>query len=144
MQFKKILCAVDDGPFAESVFKVAVSLSRDLNGEVALLNIIDIGMPGEAIDIESLRTALREEAAGLFQRLLDSAGSPNVYKFIEEGNPKNEIVSVAKSWEADIIVMASHGRRGLTRLLMGSVAEGVLRVAPCPVLIVPATHFEKI
>lgn len=43
-----------------------------------------------------------------------------------------------------MIVMASHGRQGLTRLLMGSVAEAVLRVAPCPLLIVPATHVEKI
>jgi nucleotide-binding universal stress UspA family protein len=144
MQFKKILCAVDDGPFSESVFRAAVALARDLKGEIALVNIMDVGMPGEAIDIESLRASLRGEAAALFQRLLENNGNPNVYKFIEEGNPKKTIVTIAREWEADMIVMASHSRKGLTRLLMGSVAETVLREAPCPVLIVPASHVGKI
>lgn len=137
MQFKKILCAVDTGPFAESVFQAGLSLSQELRGEVALLNVLDIGMPGEAIDLDALRESLKGEAVGLFQRLVEGAGSPNVYRFTEEGNPKVKIVEVARQWEADLIVIATHGRRGLTRLLMGSVAETVLRNAPCPVLIVP-------
>jgi len=52
------------------------------------------------------------------------------------GRPDDEIVALAHEKKADLIVMASHGRTGLSRLLMGSIAEGVMRRAPCPVLIV--------
>jgi nucleotide-binding universal stress UspA family protein len=52
------------------------------------------------------------------------------------GRPDDEIVTLAHEKNADLIVMASHGRTGLSRLLMGSIAEGVMRGAPCPVLIV--------
>jgi nucleotide-binding universal stress UspA family protein len=59
-----------------------------------------------------------------------------------KGSPVNEIVEFAERENVDLIVMASHGRTGLSRLLMGSIAEGVMRKAPCPVLIVrqPATE----
>jgi nucleotide-binding universal stress UspA family protein len=138
MNFKKILCAVDEGPLARAVFQTALTLSKELKGELALVTIIDLGIPGEAIDIETFRSSLRAEASDLFQRLVETGGEPNVYKFIEEGDPKSKIVEVARQWEADMIVMASHGRKGLTRLLMGSVAEAVLRSSKCPVLVVPA------
>ena len=61
------------------------------------------------------------------------------------GPPDAEIVEFAKTCGADLIVMASHGRTGISRLLMGSVAEAVMRRAPCPVLVVkqPATDEER-
>lgn len=138
MRFKKILCAVDSGPLAEHVFQTALSLSQDLHGELALVSIIDIGMPGETIDIETLRESLRTEVGDLFQNLLSAAGNPPVYRFIENGEAKKDILRIAGEWEADMIVLASHGRKGLSRLLMGSVAETVLRNSKCPTLIVPA------
>jgi len=61
-----------------------------------------------------------------------------VLEFTEVGNPASEIVKAAKDWPADLIVIGSHGRGGLTRALMGSVAEGVMRQAPCPVLVARA------
>ena len=57
-----------------------------------------------------------------------------------EGNPADEIVDYATKIGADLIVMGTHGRGGLRRLLLGSVAEKVLRAACCPVLVVPATN----
>jgi universal stress protein A len=56
------------------------------------------------------------------------------------GTPDEEIVNLAAEKNIDLIVMASHGRTGLSRLLIGSVAEGVMRKAPCPVLIVKQPH----
>jgi universal stress protein A len=52
------------------------------------------------------------------------------------GKPAAEIVNAAKEWPADVIVIGSHGRAGVTRVLLGSVAEAVMRHAPCPVLVV--------
>jgi nucleotide-binding universal stress UspA family protein len=57
-------------------------------------------------------------------------------QFLPRGEPGQEIVKAAKDWGADLIVVGSHGRRGLTRALVGSVAETVMRHAPCPVLVV--------
>jgi nucleotide-binding universal stress UspA family protein len=59
------------------------------------------------------------------------------------GRPDDEIVLLATEENVDLIVMASHGRTGLSRLLMGSVAEGVMRRAPCPVLVVKHPDVEK-
>ena len=62
------------------------------------------------------------------------------------GSPVTEILAVAEDKKVDLIVMASHGRTGLSRLLMGSVAEGVMREAPCPVLVVrqPTAKGEQV
>lgn len=53
--------------------------------------------------------------------------------FVPLGSPGPEIVKAAKEWQADLIMIGSHGRRGITRALVGSVAEGVMRHASCPV-----------
>jgi nucleotide-binding universal stress UspA family protein len=59
-------------------------------------------------------------------------------RWLKEGDPATEIVRVAQEVEADVIVMGTHGRTGLERLFLGSVAEHVVRSAPCPVLTVKA------
>ena len=55
---------------------------------------------------------------------------------VQTGDPRNVIVADAARWSADLIVMGTHGRRGVARMWLGSVAEQVARVAPCPVLFV--------
>jgi nucleotide-binding universal stress UspA family protein len=59
-------------------------------------------------------------------------------EFAPTGTPAAAIVGTAKEWSADLIVIASHGRAGVARALLGSVAEGVMRNAPCPVLVIRA------
>jgi universal stress protein A len=61
---------------------------------------------------------------------------PTAHDFVQIGIPALTIVEKAKEWPADVIVMASHGRAGVPRALFGSVAEEVMRKAPCPVLVV--------
>lgn len=141
MKFSRVLCAVDGDPLAESVFDVGFDLARSLEAEFALVSILDQALlqPGESgIPVNELRASIRIEINQLFARLLERKNTPNVHKFIEEGNPKKLIVEVANSWNADLIVIASHARTGLSRALVGSVAESVLRHSKCPVLIVPA------
>jgi len=59
-------------------------------------------------------------------------------EFVQSGAPAATITEAARQWSADLIVIASHGRSGMRRALFGSVAEGVMRNAPCPVLVVRA------
>jgi nucleotide-binding universal stress UspA family protein len=59
-----------------------------------------------------------------------------------EGPPEHAILEAARGWPADLIVMTTHGRTGLGRLVFGSVAEAVLRSAPCPVLLIRVAEAE--
>ncbi|HLF70653.1 MAG TPA: universal stress protein, partial [Dehalococcoidia bacterium] len=61
---------------------------------------------------------------------------PPPWRFLKVGKPAPEIIAAAKEWRADLIVIASHGRSGLGRLVLGSVAQAVVHEAHCPVLIV--------
>ena len=63
---------------------------------------------------------------------------PSALEFVVTGTPADEIVKAAKAWSADLIVIGTHGRGGVQRALLGSVADGVMRNAPCPVLIIRA------
>ena len=88
------------------------------------------------------RVQVREELSEIAPTML---GLPFKHHYLR-GNPAQEIIEFAKSNGVDFIVMASHGRTGLARLVMGSVAEEVTRKAPCPVLIVkhPAVEHEPV
>ena len=71
-----------------------------------------------------------------FVGLLQQTHAPR--EFIHVGKPASEIIRTAKEWPTDIIVIGSHGRHGIQRALLGSVAEAVMRHAPCPVLVIRA------
>ena len=78
-----------------------------------------------------------EELLRSIRRRVPLLGATSDY--VECGRPSERIVELAKRWPADLIVMGSHARRGVERVLLGSVAEEVMRHAPCPVLIVPTS-----
>jgi nucleotide-binding universal stress UspA family protein len=80
----------------------------------------------------------REEMAGELNRLRAPDARVRVEHRLEEGDTATQILRVAQETGCDMIVLGTHGRTGLGRLLMGSVAEQVLRMAPCPVLTVRA------
>ena len=106
---------------------------RDLNAAMA-----DSGYPYVLpTEIED-RSDIRER----LDQVVPSIADVQYRHHYVKGMPIAEIVKFAEREEVDLIVMASHGRTGLARLLMGSIAEGVLRQAPCPVLVVkqPATE----
>jgi nucleotide-binding universal stress UspA family protein len=146
MKISKVLCAVNNDPLADSVFEFAYDLAKKMGAEFALVSILDAAliMPSEGGDtVEDLRTSFKKDIHQLFERLLKKVGSPNVARFSTEGDPKKQILAVANDWGADLIVLASHGRGGIARLLVGSVAEAVLRHANCPVLIVPSHRAKE-
>jgi nucleotide-binding universal stress UspA family protein len=130
-----ILYPTDFSPQAGHAFQVACALARDYGARLVLLHV----KPPEVVygegfvlppDSEAVRRELLEQLGSL--QLADP--SVSVWRILEEGNPAAEILHTAAEVGCDLIVMGTHGRTGLGRLLMGSVAEAVLRKAPCPVL----------
>jgi nucleotide-binding universal stress UspA family protein len=148
--FRKILIALDDGPISAHAADVGVALGRTLKSDLALIHVMaypntafnaDLGMmrstqllvSSEILDneMEVGRKLLR----GVRQRL---SLEPSIPEYLECGEAAAEIIKVANSWSADLIVIGSHGRHGFDRLILGSVAESVTRSAPCPVLVIKA------
>jgi nucleotide-binding universal stress UspA family protein len=142
LSIRRILIAVDDSPVAVHAADLGSELARSLGGEVALIHVNDnardfVGDTGIARGelIEQAAEDARRLLAGFRERL---ALKPSTSGFVESGPAATTIARAAKDWPADLIVIGSHGRRGIRRALLGSVAEGVMRNAPCPVLVVRA------
>jgi nucleotide-binding universal stress UspA family protein len=124
--FARLLVASDGSPESAAAFREALRLAR--SGEVRLLAVSAAREEGEII-----------EAQGIIHRLLAEAnqeGIPLEGISPQGQQPDDAIVQVAWRNEVDLIIMGSHGRTGLPRLLMGSVTERVIGQAPCPVLVV--------
>jgi nucleotide-binding universal stress UspA family protein len=142
MNFKKILIAVDSSAFSLKAAEAGFDLAHAVNAEVALIYVIDRTKESIGAEIGPTRqqseVILLKEAQDVIEQLIKMYnGTAMLYKFTPEGFPKEEILNTAKEWEADVIVMGTHGRSGLSHLFNGSVAEDVLKHARVPVLIIP-------
>jgi nucleotide-binding universal stress UspA family protein len=130
---RTILCPIDLAEPCESAFQLACSLARDRGACVLVLYVYPPPSGhGEVV--------ARRQPDGYEEDLWRSLGRyqaqvpEGVYHRLAEGEPAREILRVAREAAAELIVLGTHGRRGLPRLVMGSVAEQVVRTAPCPVL----------
>jgi universal stress protein A len=140
---KKIICPVDFSELSRKSLQYANEFARLSNGQVFLVGVIENdptityskGLEKERAEEEQKLLALIEEE--------DMAGIVADY-VIYEGFPEECILDYAKRQEADVIIMGSHGRRGLKRMILGSVAEHVIRRSPCPVLVVKENEHEFI
>ncbi len=142
MSFKRILIAVNSGPFSLKAAKAGFDLAHALDAEVALLYVIDRTKESVSIEAgptreESEMILLKEAQETIEQLIKMYNGAKKLYKFTPEGFPKDEILNTAKEWEADMIVMATHGRTGLSHLLSGNVAEHVVHHSCVPVMVIP-------
>ncbi|HEV2287848.1 MAG TPA: universal stress protein [Candidatus Acidoferrales bacterium] len=141
MSFARILIAVDQSAFAAHAANIGIELAKSLGAELAFIHVVDTAVASAAPDVglpaDKLIAMEKEEAKRLLSAFRERAGtSPLALEFLEMGKPATKIVDAAKSWPADLIVIGSHGRGGVERLLLGSVAESVVRHASCPVLVV--------
>lgn len=141
----KILIAIDGSDFSQAALKSVIARPWPPNTEVKVLNVVEppsllMGreMSGPDPEFETVWNALRERAKDIVSKAAEKlrAANFNVSTEMVEGDPKSEIVNEAKKWQADMIVLGSHGWSGLKRFLMGSVSEGVARHAHCSVEIV--------
>jgi nucleotide-binding universal stress UspA family protein len=152
--YSRILVPHDGSAFAEQVLPHVTELARALGAEVHLIEVIAPPNPaifaadestgvGSEIALEALEEAdeeLREEGEHRFHTLSEQLGAQGIKAAwqVREGDPAQEIVDYAREQGVDLIAMASHGRSGLARAILGSVTDSVLRHAACPVLVVRA------
>ena len=141
MSFGRVLISVAEGPIAAHAVDVGLELAAVLKAEIALIHVAippapygDTGIPPNRL-VEMARTDGRKLLGGIRER---RSLSTSVQDFLEEGDPAAAIVNAAREWPADLIVVGSHGRGGVSRVMLGSVAEAVVRRSPCPVLVVRA------
>jgi nucleotide-binding universal stress UspA family protein len=134
----RVLLATDGSKFSEAALQAIIGHYEPKETEVRVLNVVDLHLPIPTLYAEEFREESLKEGQGLVQEAktrLAKAGY-RVQTEVEEGDPKAKIVEDAARWQADMIVMGSHGRRGMDRFLMGSVSDAVARHAPCSVEIV--------
>jgi nucleotide-binding universal stress UspA family protein len=142
----RILVAIESSEFSTTVIEALRRQFRSAEPEISLLHVIDplVFLPlyeGAARDFARI-DALRAENLKKAQAFMDEAAKAlagsgyRVTSAIEEGEPRTTIVDYAERVKADLVIVGSHGRRGLPRLLLGSVSEYVARHAPCSVEIV--------
>jgi nucleotide-binding universal stress UspA family protein len=140
MAFTRILIAVDTSEIGVHAALVGLELASALGAQVAFIHVIGPALSDDAwMPVASLELTLRpdSEITQVLESLAGRVPIPkDATKFAPVGDPVDSIVGAARGWPADLVVVGSHGRDGLGRVLLGSVAEGVVRHAPCPVLVV--------
>jgi nucleotide-binding universal stress UspA family protein len=135
---KHILVPTDFSDSAERALSMAVELAQAFKARITLLHVWSIPNVGyaEALTwpIDDMQKAARKALEDVRARVAKL--HPDIEMVAEEGKDWRRILDVAKERKADLIVMGTHGRRGLPRLVLGSVAEKVVRLSPVPVLTV--------
>lgn len=142
----RILLALDGSPTSEAATRTLIEQMKPAGSDVRLLHIVE-PFPVKLAEAEGSNASPDFDRARLEQRqaaerLLKNAATKlqaagfNVTWMVQEGDPRMAILDDAEAWSADLIVVGSHGRTGLQRLLMGSVSEAVARHAACSVEII--------
>jgi nucleotide-binding universal stress UspA family protein len=140
LTLRTVLHATDFYTHSDYAFRLACSLARDHGARLVLLHVATpppVVTPAGIIT-EATFDAYKEELGAALRRLQAPDAKVPVEYRLAVGDPATEILQAAQDLQADLIVMGTHGRAGVGRLLLGSVAEQVLRHAPCPVLTVKA------
>lgn len=152
---KKVLIALDYEPSAEKIAETGYTIATALNAEVVLLHVIAepayyssmeyspiMGFSGFVDSFDSgLSAAVKIDITAKAQEFLNKSkthlGNENINTLVTEGSFADSIVKAAQNEQADLIVMGSHSRRGLDKLLMENVAEKVLHLSSVPVMVIP-------
>ena len=152
-KIQRIIVAIDYEQESEKVALAALQLVEQLHSEVAFVSVVEqsviminndiMGMGGMGIN-ENITTEMQIENSwktnfeSKHKNLKDNLFYKHlVTSFIVEGIPEDEILSKSKSWNADLIVMGTHGRTGIDHILIGSVSEKVIRHSTIPVFVIP-------
>jgi nucleotide-binding universal stress UspA family protein len=145
--YKRILAPIDGSETAQRAFGYALALARDYGAELMPIYVIDVpvgAFQAPGFDPSIVRDALQQEgerlkseAQALMQRE-NVTGTPRVVEAdVPGGDVAERLLEEAHATDCDVIVMGTHGRRGVKRLMLGSVAERLMRMSCCPVLMIP-------
>jgi nucleotide-binding universal stress UspA family protein len=144
LRLQAIVHPTDFSNCSDYAFQLACSLAQDHGARLIVLHVTQPVIVGGEMSAYYVQTPAERQR--LEAELLHRRAPPDIQleHRLEEGNPAELIVTVAEETGCDLIVMGTHGRTGFSRLLMGSVAEMVMRRAPCPVLTVRDRVAEKL
>ena len=141
MKLRKILVPLDGSALAETALPSAVQFAKEQNATLLLLRAVEVPwIRGEDIvdaQIHVVREA--EQYLDILADRLRADGFDRLETSVWYGAPATSIVEAAETQHSDLIVMTSHGRTGIGRLILGSVAESVLRGTTTPILLLRAT-----
>jgi len=145
MKIRNILVATDFSPIARNAFDTALRIARAAGARITLAHVvpsqvvIHAGLPvGIRSEVVRLSKALLEKDRRRLEKLVAAArrGRVRASGAMHEGDPPEELLRIVEETKPDVIVIGTHGRGGAAHLLLGSVAEKVVRLAGCPVLVV--------
>ena len=148
--FKAILLATDFGPDSTAALRLCDSLARQLGASIHLLHVARDPVHGLSapelygIDWQRLRHDIVTQASQSLGKMAAAYPDAHIVTEVAVGSPVEIIVQAANDLSADLIVIGTHGRSGFGHLLIGSVAERVIRLAPCPVLTVRASGATQV
>ncbi len=158
--YERILVALDGSPAAERVLPHAEALVSAFHSHIVLLRATlspemviaqagagdaAVGQVAPALDPQPVLDADRDTSVDYLNSIATRLRAAGIDVDVEtpEGAPNTVIVQRASELQADLILMTTHGRSGLGRIVFGSTADSVLRHAPCPVLLVRVAHAEE-
>jgi universal stress protein A len=143
MDIRRILVPFDFSEYSEKAFTWALAMAERWRSRLLLLHVVPQPsyppmLMGTYFNVAEFEASLRADAEAQAKEFLGKTGHKPVPVDVKVlmGEPFGDICRVAEEEKADLIIMGSHGRTGLGHVLLGSVAERVVRHAPCPVLVV--------
>ncbi len=143
--YKKILVPIDGSSTSNLGIREALKLAKDQGARLRLVHVVDelviMSSPDAVVPVGDIVGVLREAGRKVLDRaaaLVQKAGAKAETVLVERfgGRAADSIIAEAKKWHADLIVLGTHGRRGVRRMVLGSDAEEVVRSASVPVLLV--------
>ena len=150
MFYKKIMLAIDGSETSNSALEEVIKIIKDQDAQLKIVHVVDgasvYGGPG--FDYASFLDVLREEGRVILSKavqLIESQVPIKVEILLLElrpmqGRVSEAIVEAAQTWQADLLMIGTHGRKGFSRFFLGSVAEHVMRTATMPVLLIRAPN----
>ena len=144
----KILVPIDFSDCSKKALQYAVPFAKQFGATITLLHVVHVNYSGGpefgALDFPLAEADLRKSAEKQLAELAaaDVQEQAVAETLVRTGQEVMEIVGAAKELESDLIIISTHGRTGLKHVFMGSVAENIVRLAPCPVLVVREHEHE--
>lgn len=142
MEYKNIICPIDDSELSEKVEEAGAYISRISGAKVVLLNVVEkwyrsAHLVTDSSEWQTIHNGWLKEGAALLEKKkaeLEDKGVKKIETVLRDGDAAHEIIAVANERRADLIIMATHRYSPVGKLFMGSVTDSVTKRSPCPVL----------
>lgn len=139
--FNHVLVPTDFGDAAGHAFDIAIAVAQKFGADITLMHSygVPISYPYDGSIVWPIEQLRRSAEAEMQEAVAKAAKTfPKLRSLLVSGEPTADILDAVRATRADLVVMGTHGRRGIARFFLGSVAEKVVRLAGAPVLTVPA------